>query len=30
MGWVRLLDNQVDDPVTLTPIYLNTTTPIPE
>ena len=30
MGWVRLLNDQVDDPVSLTPIYLSTTTPIPE
>lgn len=30
MGWVRLLNNQADDPVTLTPIYLSTTSPIPE
>ena len=30
MGWARLMNDQVDDPVTLTPIYLSTTTPIPE
>ena len=30
MGWTRLLNDQVDDPITLTPIYLSTTTPIPE
>ena len=30
MGWARLMNGQVDDPVTLTPIYLSTTTPIPE
>ena len=30
MGWARLMNDQVDDPVTLTPIYLSTTTLIPE
>jgi tRNA threonylcarbamoyladenosine biosynthesis protein TsaB len=30
MGWVRLLNDQADDPVTLTPIYLSTTSSIPE
>ena len=30
MGWARLMSDQVDDPVSLTPIYLSTTTPIPE
>lgn len=30
MGWTRLMNGQVDDPVTLAPIYLSTTTQIPE
>lgn len=30
MGWTRLMNGQEDDPVTLTPIYLSTTTQIPE
>lgn len=30
IGWERLMKNQADDPVSLTPIYLSTTNPIPE
>jgi len=30
IGWERLMNNQTDDPVSLTPIYLSTATPIPE
>jgi len=30
MAWQRFLDNQVDDPVTLAPIYLHIGDPIPE
>lgn len=30
IGWERLMNNQTDDPISLTPIYLSTATPIPE
>ncbi len=30
IGWERLMNNQTDDPVSLSPIYLSTATPIPE
>ncbi|MDY6866394.1 MAG: tRNA (adenosine(37)-N6)-threonylcarbamoyltransferase complex dimerization subunit type 1 TsaB [Chloroflexota bacterium] len=30
IGWERLMNNQTDDPVSLTPIYLSTKNPIPE
>ncbi len=30
IAWQRLMKDQVDDPVTLAPIYLHTATPIPE
>lgn len=30
IGWERLMNDQIDDPVRLTPIYLSTATPIPE
>jgi tRNA threonylcarbamoyladenosine biosynthesis protein TsaB len=30
IGWERLMKNRMDDPVSLTPIYLSTATPIPE
>ncbi len=29
IGWEKLIENQVDDPRYLTPIYLSTTNPIP-
>jgi len=30
IGWERLMNNQTDDPISLTPIYSSTATPIPE
>lgn len=30
IGWERLMKDQIDDPVSLTPVYLSTATPIPD